>query len=50
MIPSVLDITVITPYETQVVLKVFEEFNSIENEKLQKKNTGICHLYAAIDN
>ncbi|PIM98215.1 hypothetical protein CDL12_29306 [Handroanthus impetiginosus] len=44
VVPSVLDITVITPYETQVVLKGISTDKILDVKKLLAVNVETCHL------
>ncbi|KAL8042966.1 hypothetical protein ABFX02_09G087500 [Erythranthe guttata] len=44
VVPSVLDITVITPYETQLVLKSISTDKILDVKKLLAVNTETCHL------
>ncbi|KAL8457034.1 hypothetical protein ACS0TY_035027 [Phlomoides rotata] len=44
VVPSVLDITIITPYETQVVLKGISSDKILDVKKLLAVNVETCHL------
>nr|XP_043615358.1 protein TSS [Erigeron canadensis]XP_043615359.1 protein TSS [Erigeron canadensis] len=44
VVPSVLDITVITPYETQAILKGISTDKIIDVKKLLAVNIDTCHL------
>ncbi|XP_059645026.1 protein REDUCED CHLOROPLAST COVERAGE 3 isoform X2 [Cornus florida] len=44
VVPSVLDITVITPYETQVILKGISTDKILDVRKLLGVNVETCHL------
>ncbi|XP_073126264.1 protein REDUCED CHLOROPLAST COVERAGE 3-like [Henckelia pumila] len=44
VVPSVLDVTVITPYETQVVLKGISTDKILDVKKLLAVNVETCHL------
>ncbi|KAH0749501.1 hypothetical protein KY290_028733 [Solanum tuberosum] len=44
VIPSVLDITIITPYETQVVLKGISTDKILDVRKLLSANVETCHF------
>ncbi|KAF3651025.1 putative Cupredoxin superfamily protein [Capsicum annuum] len=44
VIPSVLDITVVTPYDTQVVLKGISTDKILDVRKLLAANVGTCHF------
>ncbi|KAL3633072.1 hypothetical protein CASFOL_026056 [Castilleja foliolosa] len=44
VVPSVLDITVITPYESQVVLKGISTDKILDVKKLLAVNVDTCHL------
>ncbi|MCD7449990.1 hypothetical protein HAX54_002707 [Datura stramonium] len=44
VIPSVVDITVITPYETQVVLKGISTDKILDGRKLLCANVETCHF------
>ncbi|KDO39679.1 hypothetical protein CISIN_1g045792mg, partial [Citrus sinensis] len=43
-VPSVLDITIITPYESQVVLKGISTDKILDVKKLLASNVETCHL------
>ncbi|KAL3528895.1 hypothetical protein ACH5RR_008217 [Cinchona calisaya] len=44
VVPSVLDITIITPYETQVILKGISTDKILDVKKLLAANIETCHL------
>nr|GEY21948.1 protein TSS [Tanacetum cinerariifolium] len=44
VVPSVLDITVITPYDTQVILKGISTDKILDVKKLLAVNVDTCHL------
>ncbi|KAL4584573.1 hypothetical protein LXL04_009176 [Taraxacum kok-saghyz] len=44
VVPSVLDITIITPYETQVILKGISTDKILDVKKLLAVNVDTCHL------
>lgn len=44
VVPSVLDITVITPYDTQVILKGISTDKILDVKKLLSANVETCHL------
>ncbi|KAL3511915.1 hypothetical protein ACH5RR_024632 [Cinchona calisaya] len=44
VVPSVLDMTVITPYETQVILKGISTDKILDVKKLLAANVETCHL------
>ncbi|KAK9229458.1 hypothetical protein WN944_022420 [Citrus x changshan-huyou] len=44
VVPSVLDITIITPYESQVVLKGISTDKILDVKKLLASNVETCHL------
>ncbi|KAL5575770.1 hypothetical protein UlMin_017469, partial [Ulmus minor] len=44
VVPSVLDITVITPYETQVILKGISTDKIVDVRRLLGSNVETCHL------
>ncbi|XP_071710062.1 protein REDUCED CHLOROPLAST COVERAGE 3 [Rutidosis leptorrhynchoides] len=44
VVPSVLDITVITPYDTQVILKGISTDKIIDVKKLLAVNVDTCHI------
>ncbi|GAY62744.1 hypothetical protein CUMW_220250 [Citrus unshiu] len=44
LVPSVLDITIITPYESQVVLKGISTDKILDVKKLLASNVETCHL------
>ncbi|KAK3020493.1 hypothetical protein RJ639_045743 [Escallonia herrerae] len=44
VVPSVLDITIITPYETQVILKGISTDKILDVKKLLAVNAETCHL------
>jgi protein TIF31 len=44
VVPNVLDITVITPYETQVVLKGISTDKILDVRRLLAVNVETCHL------
>ncbi|XP_015870545.3 protein REDUCED CHLOROPLAST COVERAGE 3 isoform X1 [Ziziphus jujuba] len=44
VVPSVIDITVITPYETQVILKGISTDKILDVKKLLAVNVDTCHL------
>ncbi|GAY62762.1 hypothetical protein CUMW_220370 [Citrus unshiu] len=44
VVPSVLDITIITPYESQVILKGISTDKILDVKKLLASNVETCHL------
>ncbi|KVI06069.1 Tetratricopeptide-like helical [Cynara cardunculus var. scolymus] len=44
VVPSVIDITIITPYETQVILKGISTDKILDVKKLLAVNVDTCHL------
>ncbi|THU54008.1 hypothetical protein C4D60_Mb10t20430 [Musa balbisiana] len=44
IVPAAIDVTVITPYESQVTLKGISTDRILDVRRLLSSNTGTCHL------